>query len=253
MRVLVTRPEPGAARTAERLSRLGHDAALMPLFQATVTASLDDLPPVPEISGLIATSARAFDMFEGVDVAAAGIANLPVNAVGPATAQAAREAGFANVLQGGGTARALSQELAAAEAQSPGDFKGNLAGSQKVLVYLAGEPRTPVIEAALEAQKIDHVVVECYKMSEISYSTDIVISDILSPAPDVILLYSSRAARRFTALTSAENMDDFLRFSRFLCLSASISSELPAEWQARALVAERPEEDSLIRSLAKLA
>lgn len=253
MRVLVTRPEPGAARTAVRVSRLGHDVVLMPLFEAAITASPDNLPPVSKISGLVATSARAFDMFGRFDVAAAGLADIPVHAVGPATAQAAREAGFTKVLQGRGTAQTLSQELAAAKAESlAGSSAAHPVVSPKALVYLAGVPRTPLIEAALQDLTSDFTVVECYKMKEISYSTDIVKSDILSPAPDVILLYSSSAARRFTTLTSAENMVDFLRFSRFLCLSASISSELPPQWQSRAIVAEQPEEDSLLASLAKL-
>ena len=254
MRVLVTRPEPGAARTAARLSRLGHEAVVMPLFEAAVTARLDDLPPAKDISGLVATSARAFDMFESIDVAAAGLADIPVHAVGPATAQAAREAGFLDVVQSGGTAQALSQELAAAKAGLlAGSSAANPSVSPKALVYLAGVPRTPVIEAALQDRTLDLTVVECYRMNEISYSTDILKSDILSPAPDVILLYSANAARRFLALTESENRVIILRFSRFLCLSTSISRELPLEWQARVIVAERPDEDSLFASLAKLA
>ena len=205
MRVLVTRPEPGAARTAELLFRLGHDAVVMPLFEAAVTASLDDLPPVQKISGLIATSARAFDMFAGIDVAASGLANVPVHAVGPATAQAARDAGFLNVVQGGGTAQALSQELAAAEpGPTGGSSSANFSVSPKALVYLAGVPRTPVIEATLKAHEADLTVVECYKMSEISYSTDILKSDILSPGLDVILLYSANAARRIWTLADVQ-------------------------------------------------
>jgi uroporphyrinogen-III synthase len=253
VRVLVTRPQPGAARTAEWLSRLGHDAVLMPLFEAAVTARLDDLPPVADISGLIATSARAFDMFEDMDVAAAGLADVRVHAVGAATAQAARDAGFEHVHEAGGTAQALAQDLT-------GDQVGSLTGSRGSnrsdrrarLVYLAGVPRTPLIEVALKAHDTDLTVVECYKMSEISYSTDILKSDILSPVPDVILLYSANAARRIRALTDVKNVSNTLEFSRFLCLSASIAGELPQEWQSRVIVAGRPDEDSLLVSLAKL-
>ena len=253
MRVLVTRPQPGAARTAEGLSRLGHDAVLMPLFEATVTARLDDLPPVADISGLIATSARAFDMFEDMDVAAAGLADVRVHAVGTATAQAARDAGFEHIHEAGGTAQALAQDLTGDQVGSLTGSRGsNRSGQRTRLVYLAGVPRTAVIEASLRAYDTDLTVVECYKMSEISYSTDILKSDILSPAPDVILLYSTNAARRFRVLIDVKYVGNPLEYSRFLCFSAAIAAELPQEWQSRVIVAGRPDEDSLLASLAKL-
>ena len=253
MRVLVTRPEPGAARTAERLALLGHEAIRMPLFEAVVTATIYDLPPVAGIGGLIATSARAFAMFKGSDISAKQLQNVPVLVVGPVTAQAASEAGFVDVRDGGGTAQALSGMLSNPWKKSLRET--GLSGSDgepPALVYLAGVPRTPVLEATLAAEKIDHSVVECYKMREISYSTDILKSDILSPAPDVILLYSANAARRFCDLADAKQLGKTLDLTRFVCLSDAIAAQLPEDWRGRAIVAGRPEEDSLLASLAAL-
>jgi uroporphyrinogen-III synthase len=253
VRVLVTRPQPGAARTAARLSQRGLEAVLLPLFEATVTASMDDLPPVAKISGFIATSARAFDMFAGMDLAAGGLADVRVHAVGAATAQAARAAGFELIHEAGGTARALAEDLTGDQAGSLSGPDGtNRMGRRMALVYLAGVPRTTVVEAALEAHGTDITVVECYRMDKISYSTDILKSDILSPAPDVILLYSAKAARRFLALTDVINVEKPFEFSWFLCLSASIAAELPQQWQSRVMVAGRPDEESLLASLAEL-
>jgi len=246
VRVLVTRPQPGAARTAARLSELGHDVVEMPLFEASVTAAMGDLPPVSEIGGLIATSARAFDVFEGARLAAMGLESTPVHAVGPATAQAAHDAGFVHVEEGGGTAQALAQRLV--------DYSGRPKSTAlpKPLVYLAGVPRTSVIEAALTASGVGHRVVECYKMTEISYSTDIAKTDFLSPVPEVVLFYSANAARRLAALSKDAGLIEAFEISRFLCLSSSIAEELPGVWQARVSVAERPDEDSLLASLAGL-
>jgi len=246
MRVLVTRPEPGGKRTAERLAELGHDPVLMPLFETIVTATVDDLPPVGGIGGLIATSARAFAMFDTADVIESGLGDVPIHAVGPATAQAANEAGFRDVRDGGGTAQALSETLSEA-------WKSGLRdGKPTLLVYLAGKPRTPVIEAALQVENIDYSVVDCYQMNEISYSTDILKSDILSPPPDVVLLYSANAVRRFLALVNTKDLDKTLDLTRFVCLSAAIAGELPQNWQGRAAAAEHPDEDSLLASLAGL-
>ena len=225
----------------------------MPLFEAAVTASIGDLPPAAEIGGLVATSARAFGMFEGVAVDAEGLETIPVHAVGPATAQAARDAGFVHVDEGGGTAQALAQALVDAQARILNHAKPRESSiASKPLVYLAGVPRTQVIEAALAARSVDHTVVECYKMSEISYSTDIAKTDILSPAPEVVLFYSANAARRFAALAEDAGLAEALESSWFLCFSPTIADELPGDWRPRVSVAERPDEDSLLASLAGL-
>ena len=253
MRVLVTRPEPGGKWTAERLAAMGHDPVRMPLFETSITAKVEDLPPSDEISGLIATSARAFAMFQGRDLSATGLRDVEIYAVGPATAQAGRAAGFAHVREGGGTAQALSEALIAARmairAAGGSDEPQVRPGK---LVYLAGMPRKPVIETALDAAGVPFVVLECYEMSEISYSTDILNSDILSPAPDAVLIYSANAARRLTALAEAKILGKALDSGRFLCLSSAIAAELPERWQGRVTVARQPDEDSLLASLITL-
>lgn len=253
MRVLVTRPEPGGQRTAERLAGLGHDPVRMPLFETVVTARPVDLPPPEAISGMIATSARAFAMFGQGGVSGTGLAGLPVHTVGPATAQAARDSGFLHVVEAGGTAQGLSESLIDLRQQDStcGEASGP-AGRTGVLVYLAGVPRTPVVETALEAHEPGFRVIDCYRMKEISYSTDILETDFFSPPPDAVLLYSANAARRFSALVDAGDLAGCLDSTRFLCLSPAIAGQLRKTWQDRSIVAGRPNEDSLLASLAAL-
>lgn len=253
MRVLVTRPEPGGQRTAERLAELGHDPVRMPLFEAVVTASIEDLPAAGEIGGLIATSARAFAMFGQAGVSGTALGDVPVHAVGPATAQAARETGFLHVVDGGGTAEALTETLIhLRQSGSPGGKTAGPKARRRPLVYLAGVPRTPVVETALMAHEPGFRVVECYRMTKISYSTDILKGDFLSPPPDGVLLYSANAARRFSALVDAAGLAGCLDSTRFLCLSPAIAGQLRKTWQDRSIVAGRPDEDSLLASLAGL-
>lgn len=253
MRVLVTRPDPGGARTAARLVLAGHDPVLMPLFGTRVTASPQDLPPADRIGGLIATSARAFALFETEDLPDTAILGVPVHAVGPATARAARRAGFRDVHEGAGTASELARALIDRRAQHVPATGGDVPedGAQ-VLVYLAGVPRTAAIEVALDEAGVAFSVLDCYEMTEISYSTDILVSGILSPPPEAALLYSANAARRLAALLDAEGLGNRLDSTRFLCLSGAIAAELPAGWRARAIAALRPDEDSLLASLAAL-
>ncbi len=162
MRVLVTRPEPGASRTASRLRTLGHEPVILPLFEAQITARPDDLPPVQQVGGLIATSARAFSIF-GSNTAPAEYLHLPVYTVGPATAQAARDAGFHDVHEGAGSARDLAGALTA-QSGTAVDGPG--------LLYLAGSPRKPFLEEALTAEGLPLKVLETYRMGQLSYPTD---------------------------------------------------------------------------------
>ena len=253
MRVLVTRPDPGGARTAARLAESGHDPVRMPLFETEVTAVPEDLPPSGRISGLIATSARAFALFEAANLPDKAILALPVHVVGPATAQAAQRAGFSDIHEGAGAARDLATALIDHQQRSASSvgITGPEEGQQQ-LIYLAGVPRTTVIEDALSDAGVLFTVTECYKMAEISYSTDILISGILSPPPDAVLLFSANAARRLAALLEAKGPGNTLDLARFICLSAAIAAELPAKWRARAIAAQHPDEDSLLASLAAL-
>lgn len=252
MRVLVTRPDPGGSRTAEKLVRLGHDPVRMPLFETRLIATPDDLPLAGNIAGLIATSARVLALFERGGQTADHLRDVSFHAVGPATAAAARKAGFGDVREGGGTAEALARSVIAQHrSDSAGGGTGDADGSRPLL-YLAGVPRTATIEDAFSVAGHPLLVLPCYEMIGISYTTDFIKSDILSPAPDLVLLYSSNAARRFVTLFTPKELGKALDLVRFVCLSAEIIAELPDDWRARATTAERPEEDCLLASLAAL-
>ena len=88
-RVLVLRPEPGAGATAKRAREQGLDAVAVPLFEIE---RLDwQAPEAGGFNGLLLTSANA--VRHGGE-ALASLRGLNVYAVGDATADAAREAGF---------------------------------------------------------------------------------------------------------------------------------------------------------------
>ena len=99
MRVWVTRAQPQAAATAERLVQMGHEPVVSPLIETRlVPATLD---------GLAGAGALAFTSQAAIDAAllqdlVPALADLPVFAVGDATADAAQRAGFKQVLSAGG-------------------------------------------------------------------------------------------------------------------------------------------------------
>jgi len=115
--LLILRPEPGNSATAARARALGLSPVQCPLFQ------IEPLPwaaPDPaQFDGLLLTSANAL-RHGGAELAR--LAALDVLAVGQATADAARAAGFRVVMTGDGGADALLESV-------PGDRR---------LLHLAG-------------------------------------------------------------------------------------------------------------------
>jgi uroporphyrinogen-III synthase len=88
-RLFVLRPEPAAHRTVERARELGLDATAVPIFE--LEAVEWSAPRIDEFDGLLLTSANAVNM-GGSQLER--LRNLPVHAVGEATAIAAEVAGF---------------------------------------------------------------------------------------------------------------------------------------------------------------
>lgn len=167
MRLLVVRPEPGAAATAAKLRALGHEAIVVPLL---ATEALDWTPPAALPDGVIITSAAAV---RHAGPAAAALRHLPLFCVGEATARAARDAGWRAVAAGPGTLQGLLDQLSAR-------------GPQRLL-HLAGEDRTA-------AAVPDGLAIE----TRILYRARLLPLPMLVPV-DGILLHSPRTARHLAA------------------------------------------------------
>jgi uroporphyrinogen-III synthase len=92
-RVLVTRSEPGASETAQRLADKGYAPVVEPLFV------IETLPTaLPPYDALAFTSANGVRAFARLDAAR----DRPVFGVGSRTAQEALEAGFTSVMSADG-------------------------------------------------------------------------------------------------------------------------------------------------------
>jgi len=136
MKVWITRAEPGAARTAERVRALGHEPLIAPLLQVLA------LPGAIDLDGI---GALAFTSANGVGAFAERNPDrgLPVFAVGEASARVAIEAGFASVASADGDVGALARLIAASRDRFAG----------KVLSPGPSQPAGDLV-AALEAQGV---------------------------------------------------------------------------------------------------
>lgn len=104
-RVWVTRAEPGATATADRLRAMGLEPLIAPLLK------VEAIPAEIELGGV---AALAFTSANGVRVFSkrCGRRDLPVFTVGDATAAAAEQAGFAEVRSAAGDVAALAALIA---------------------------------------------------------------------------------------------------------------------------------------------
>lgn len=100
---LIIRPQPDADRDVALLMRYGVPALANPSMKSMHRSH--ELPESVNFSGIILTSRNAVDAitkFDKVNADTVRWAKLPVFVVGSATAAAARDAGFSNIIRGTG-------------------------------------------------------------------------------------------------------------------------------------------------------
>ncbi|WP_157928902.1 uroporphyrinogen-III synthase [Pararhizobium haloflavum] len=232
MRVLVTRPEPGASQTAERLEALGHTAIAMPLSRTEPLMAGVNAAACPGSGDFVVTSAAAIRA-----VSDRASHDIVIWAVGKATADQARNAGFRNVMDGPGDGAGLSAMLVARRDQSNGP-----------LTYLAGRVRSPVFERALMAAGVNFRTIDVYDTIDIDYGPD-EIDALRSGRIDAVLLYSRRAAERFAEIAARHPAAGF-DAAMIACLSENVAAGLPTAMRLKALWSRTPCEPALLELLS---
>ena len=212
-RLAVLRPEPGASATAKRARERGLEAIAVPLFEIEPLGW--EAPEAAQFDGLLLTSANAI-RHGGSKLE--DLRGLAVYAVGAATAEAAREAGF--------DIRATGD-----------DGVDRLLGSVEAdlrLLHLCGEDRR---EPAETRQRITAIPVYRAKPNEGP--------DLSAIESSVALIHSPRAGRRFAELAREKAS------IAILAISAAAAEAAGSGWQ-RVEVAEAPNDDALLALAARL-
>ena len=165
--IWITRAQPGADTTAERVRALGHDPLVAPLL--TVRPLADVAVHLHGVAALAFTSANGVRAFAD----ASGERGLKVFAVGAATALAARAVGFKSVLSADGDVLALAEGIAARRselrgavlhpgaAEPAGDLCGALVSQgveARALILYETIPGYPDEAAAPEIARCDAVL-----------------------------------------------------------------------------------------------
>jgi len=232
MRVLVTRPEPEAQETAARIAALGHEALVHPLTRIEI------LPPPMSASrpaAIAVTSRNAVRALEDWHLAS-GLRDVPVFAVGEATAAAASAAGFTNVTAGEADGAALADLVASQIDRRAGP-----------ILYPAAVERLGAFEARLEAARYRLDIAEAYRARAVEALDVAVLRDIRARQIDAVLFHSRRSAEIFRALAADAGIKA-LNGLLVLVLSLRIATAL-SNTGATIRVAERPEEAALLALL----
>jgi uroporphyrinogen-III synthase len=230
MRLLVTRPEPDGARTAAALRARGHVAELVPLLRIDHDPAAE-LGPGPWNAVLITSpnAARAVASHRRK----AELLSLPLFAVGGRSAQAARAAGFAQVVSADGDAQDLAR-LVAARAPAGGP-----------LLYLAGKDRAGDLAGVLAAHGLAiHTAVVYRALAETAFPPAIGAA-LLAGRIDGVLHYSRRSAEAFVGAARAAQIDINALKIKHYCLSPQVADALRQAGVTAVAVAPRPDEPAL--------
>jgi uroporphyrinogen-III synthase len=218
MRIWITRAEPGASRTAEKLRALGHEPVVAPLLEVRA------LPGAIDLTGV---GALAFTSANGVAAFAerAPERALPVFAVGDATAAAAHKAGFDEVASASGDLDALADLIVT--------HAGRLHGA--VLVPGPAEPSGDLPQALAEKGVTARALV--------LYETRPLAPPMGMGLVDAVLIHSPKAAERLAAVIGDA------AGPAVYCISPAAAAPLAGRAFARLACAAHPDEASLLALL----
>ena len=230
MRLLLTRPEADAERTAKALRVLGHEAIIAPLLRIAVTANAE-IGSGPWAAILI-TSANAANAI-ATHTAVTQFQAVPVFTVGQRSAQAMAAAGFADVSSADGGVAELAH-LAAARV-NPGAS----------LLYLAGEDRSGDLAGDLGARGFDVQTAVIYR-AVAAASLPRVAAEALAGGIDGVLHFSRRSAEAYVAAARGTNMLTAALKPVQYCISAQVAEPLSRAGAADTRAAAEPSETALI-------
>jgi uroporphyrinogen-III synthase len=221
--LLILRPQPGADATAARAAAVGLKGAIAPLFHLRPTEW--ESPEASEVDAVLLTSANAARL-GGKKISQ--LANLPCYAVGEATADAARSAGFTEVRTGTSDGAAALQMMVRH-------------GAKRVL-HLCG--REHITLADPEARVVRRVV---YAAEQVSTLPALAVEALRACA--LVLIHSPRAGSVFATLVDQCGLGR--GGTRLVAISDAAAAEAGSGWKS-VDIAPRPRDEALLELVAKL-
>ena len=236
MRVLLTRPRADSETLARRLGQAGIDSLIAPMLEIVPRAKIAlDLDRVQALLVTSVNGARALS--DHPDAHA-----LPLFAVGQASADAAREAGFGKVTTADGDVADLAGLVAR-----------RLDPAAGALLHVGGAELAGDLGGALAASGFDYRRVVLYDAKPATALAPEVLAALVACRIDAVMFFSPRSARQFVQLTAILDRSWARPVSAY-CLSAAVAKACAGPDWRRIMVAPRPAAEPLIaRVLADAA
>ena len=236
-RVLITRPLADAEPLARRVAALGFEPVIEPLLDIRF---LDGVPVALDGIGALAfTSANGVRALARAAPEAVG-AGLPAFAVGAATAEAARTAGFGKVEAAAGDLASLARLIADRHASGAG-----------AILHVAGRERAGDLVAALAAHGIAARRAVLYAAEAREAFSPEARRLMAAGGIAAVLIFSPRTARLFVTLLGRAGLADSAKAMRLVALSPRVAVAASAAPWAAVETAPRPDLEAILETLAR--
>ncbi len=233
MKLIVTRPQPAADKTAARLRLMGYEVEVSPVLEIVDTGNER---PRGEFDAIVVSSANALRILQqrrAFDLPR----EIPVYTVGDATAEIACNLGFEAVHSADGTANELADLIIG------GVGSANADGFR--LLYLCGVEITAGLEENLHKNRFEVTRWTPYKADLVNQLTDISLDWLTHAEPVGVLIYSSRSARQFGDILDRIDVIHNIENTHIYSISDAVRNALPERYQICCKSAKSPNENSL--------
>lgn len=239
MKLIVTRPEPAASRTANKLTALGHEVIVSSLLEIVDTGNK---LPAGSFGAMMITSTNALRILaaRGIDD---DMLQMLLYTVGDATAADAAAMGFSNIHSASGTAENLAGLVIEETQTNP--------NRPQAILYACGVDTTPGLVENLREKRLIVQPWALYKANLVDQLTNISKEWLRNNDPVGVLMYSARSARQFERVLEEILPPQGLDILSIFALSPKVKLALTPRLRNRCEAALSPDEKALFDLIPK--
>ncbi|WP_019960719.1 uroporphyrinogen-III synthase [Woodsholea maritima] len=232
-RILITRTQPGAARTALKVKDAGYTPMMSPVSSVAITGVQPHLDGVSDLAFTSANGVRAFAVMTEMG------RDLPVHCVGSVTAETAASAGFTHVHSADGDISDLLAEIIAAKPEGVvlhgrgADQAGDLTGSLRSAGFKANDC---ILYCAEQVDGLTQNARDC----------------LTKGCLDGVMIHSEKGAIRFLRLVADAGLSAYIDRLVFVSISRAAGSPLADAGLLNLHVAKRPDDLSMLMTLKEV-
>lgn len=237
MRLLITRPKEDAEPLAKLLRDKGHEPVLFPLL--TIKPESEGVGQLKtfkeaDVQALLVTSANGMRHFARADKRR----NFKIMAVGDATGDAAREAGFKEIECATGDVDGLAKLV-----------KEKCDPKKGTLLHVAGSRLAGDLKGMLEKDGFTYARVVLYSADKTTELSLTLKQEIKAGKIDGVLLYSPRTSTAFADLARKGGVQGDLKKMSAYCLSDAVAKNLEGLTFKEVKTAKTPDQAALLSLL----